>query len=282
MGRIKARDCGTAVIVWLAALLVSSLLLWLLWDVFCHGLPALSWQFLTAAPKHAGKAGGIGPILISTLWILGVCLAFTFTLGLGTALFIAEWVPWQNIYGRLLRRSLDILAGVPSIVFGLFGNAFFCKKLGLGFSIFSGGLTLACMALPIFIRAAEEGFRSVPVELRQAGAALGLSQSSVILKVVLPGSVPGLIVGAVLGIGRALAETAALIFTSGYVDRMPGSLMDSGRSLSVHIFDLAMNVAGGDTNAYGTAAVLISLLLVINLLANAIAQTYLKRRVLTV
>ena len=158
---------------------------------------------------------------------------------------LSELTTDKTTFGRLVRRSLDVLAGVPSIVFGLFGNAFFCKTLHLGFSILSGGLTLACMVLPILIRATEEGFRSVPADLRPGAAALGLSRTSTLFRLLLPAAVPGLTVGLVLGIGRALAETAALIFTSGYVDRMPSSLTDSGRALSIHIYDLSMNVAGG-------------------------------------
>lgn len=269
-------------IVWTSILLVSASLLWLLFDIFHHGLPALSWNFLGSAPTHAGRAGGIAPMLASTLLILLVCLSVCLPLGLGTAMLLSEFVPQQNIFGRLVRRSLDVLAGVPSIVFGLFGNAFFCKTLGLGFSIVSGGLTLACMALPILIRSTEEGFRSVPGDYRSAAAALGLSKSSAILKVILPAAIPGLMVGTVLGIGRALAETAALIFTSGYVDRMPSSLLDSGRALSVHIYDLAMNVPGGDKNAYGSALILITLIVIINACATTVGSHYLKRRILTV
>src|SRR5205823_6172239 len=168
--------------------------------------------------------------LVSTALILAVCLASSLPVGLGTAVLLAEFTPAGGAFGRLVRRSLDVLAGVPSIVFGLFGNAFFCQVLGLGFSILSGGLTLACMVLPILIRATEEGFRAVPREYRLGAAALGLSRTTTLLHLLLPAAVPGLLVGLVLGLGRAIAETAALIFTSGYVDRMPGSLLDSGRS----------------------------------------------------
>jgi phosphate transport system permease protein len=175
---------------------------------------------------------------------------------------------------------LDILAGVPSIVFGLFGNVFFCKVLGLGFSILSGGLTLACMVLPILIRSTEEGFRAVPNEYRLGAAALGFSRTTTLFKLLLPAAVPGLVVGLVLGIGRAIAETAALLFTSGYVDRMPESLLDSGRSLSIHIYDLSMNVSGGDKNAYASALVLLLLILLINGTAAWIAENWLQRRII--
>lgn len=261
-----------AIMVWAIALLITAIFGWILTDIIWHGIGQLSWEFLTTAPKNAGRDGGIAPILVSTLLILGVCMVVAIPIGVGTAILLAEFSDSESRFGRLVRRSLDILAGVPSIVFGLFGNAFFAKVLGLGFSILSGGLTLACMVLPILIRSTEAGFRAVPREYHLGAAALGLSQTSTILNILLPAAIPGLVVGFVLGIGRAIAETAALIFTSGYVDRMPESLLDSGRALSIHIFDLSMNVAGGDANAYASALVLILLLLLINSTAAWIAN----------
>ena len=260
-------DCLTTILVWSVAIGVTGIFCWILGDVVGHGIRQVNWEFLTTAPQNAGREGGIAPILVSTLLILGVCLTVSVPLGVGTAILLAEFTSDENWFGRLVRRSLDILAGVPSIVFGLFGNAFFAKTLGLGFSLLSGGLTLACMVLPILIRASEEGLRSVPNDYRIAAGALGISRTATLRKILLPAALPGLLVGLVLGIGRAIAETAALIFTSGYVDRMPSSLLDSGRSLSIHIFDLSMNVSGGDANAYGSAFVLVILLLIINFTA---------------
>ncbi|MGH8529680.1 MAG: phosphate ABC transporter permease PstA [Nevskiales bacterium] len=265
-------------LVWSAALLVTSAFCWLLGDIVWHGLGQISWAFLTGVPLNAGREGGIGPILVSTLLILGVCMAVSVPLGVGAAIFLSEYTSAESGFGRLVRRSLDVLSGVPSIVFGLFGNAFFCIYLGMGFSILAGGLTLACMVLPILIRATEEGFRSVPDEYRHGAAALGLSRARTLFSVLLPLATPGLVVGLVLGIGRALAETAALIFTSGYVDRMPESLLDSGRALSIHIFDLSMNVGGGEANAYAAALVLVALLLVINGAASWITDRWLHRQ----
>ena len=267
---------------WLCATVVTGVFLWLLVDIAWSGAGHVSWSFLTDAPRNAGRAGGIGPILVSTGLLLGVCLAVSLPVGLGTAILLAEYSTPQSLFGRLVRRSLDTLAGVPSIVFGLFGNAFFCIFLGLGFSILSGGLTLACMVLPILIRSTEEGFRSVPNEYRLGASALGMRRSTIVFRLLLQAALPGLMVGLVLGIGRALAETAALIFTSGYVDRMPGSLMDSGRALSIHVYDLSMNVPGGNDNACATALVLIVLLLIINSTAAWIMNHWLKRRLMAV
>jgi phosphate transport system permease protein len=253
-----------AVAVWIAPIIVSAVFLWIVGSILIHGLDQFSWSFLVDVPKRAGRAGGIGPILVSTFLILFVCLAAALPVAIGTAVLLSEFVSNVNRGARLVRLSLDVLAGVPSIVFGIFGNAFFCQFLGLGFSILAGGLTLACMVLPVLIRTAELGFRAVPNSYRLGAAALGLSKSRAIVKVLLPIAVPGILVGTLLGIGRALAETAALIFTSGFVSRMPSSLFDSGRSLSIHIYELSMNVSGADSAAYRSAFVLIALLLMIN------------------
>lgn len=261
-------------VVWAIALLLTATFCFILLDILWYGLGQLSWEFFTQAPANAGRDGGINSILVSTGLILLVCLSVSIPLGIGTAIFLAEFSRSNPRFSRWVRRSLNILAGVPSIVFGLFGYAFFVQRLGLGFSILSGGLTLACMVLPMLIRAAEEGFRSVPDGDRLGAASLGLSRWGTLGQVLLPSALPGLVVGLVLGIGRAMAETAALIFTSGYVDRMPGSVWDSGRSLSIHIFDLSMNVPGGEPQAYGSALVLPLLLIVINSVAGWVAQRY--------
>lgn len=247
-----------------SAVIVTGLFLWILFDLLRQGLGGLSWEFLLADPVNAGREGGIRSIWVSTLLILSVCMATAVPLGVAAAAYLAGFTREESNLAQLLRRSLEVLAAMPSIVFGLFGNALFSKLFGMGFSILSGGLTLACMVLPILIRVVEEEFRAVPSEFRMGAAALGLSRAGMLFRVLLPLALPGITVGLALGVGRALAETAALIFTSGYVDRMPGSLFDSGRSLSIHIFDLSMNVPGGDTNAYASALVLVGLLLIIN------------------
>ncbi len=262
-------------IAWISAasvLLITLLFLWLVLDIFFKGFAGLHWSFLTSAPLNAGRAGGIAPVIVSTLLILGVCMLVCVPAGLATAIHLSEYTVRNPAAARLIRRSLDTLAGVPSIVFGLFGASVFCDLLGLGYSILSGGLTLACMVLPFMIRAGEESLRSVPQEYRLGASALGFSQYSVLTGILIPVAMPGLSIGLILGIGRALAETAALIFTSGYVLRMPESLLDSGRTLSVHIYDLAMNVSGGEANGYTSALVLIAILVMINTGARILTQ----------
>jgi len=274
----RADQIMTAV-VWGCVIAVSVVFFVILGDLFIKGAGRISISFLLEVPRNAGRDGGIAPILVSTGLILLVALGTSVPLGVGTAILLSEFTSRDDVFGRVVRRSLDVLAGVPSIVFGLFGNAFFCIWLGMGFSILSGGLTLACMVLPILIRATEEGFRAVPDEYRRGAAALGMSRTRTLFSILLPCAVPGLMVGLVLGFGRAIAETAALIFTSGYVDRMPESLLDSGRSLAMHIYDLSMNVSGGEPNAYASALTLVLVLLVVNFTASWISHRYLARNV---
>ena len=257
-------DRAATVLVWSAVVCVVGALAWIVIDLLLTGWNRLSWEFLTTAPRRSGRAGGIAPIIASTALIVATSLAVVLPLGLGAAVLLA------GARGRMasaIRLSLDVLAGAPSIVIGLFGLAFFCTGLGLGFSILSGGLTLACMSLPVVVRIAEVGIRSVPGELTAGAAALGLSRFTTLRTLILPAALPTLTAAVVLGIGRALAETAALVFTSGYVDRWPSSLLDSGRALSVHIYDLAMNVPGGDASAAATALVLVAALIIIDLVA---------------
>ncbi|MDX8406166.1 MAG: phosphate ABC transporter permease PstA [Mariprofundus sp.] len=267
-----------SLLIYLAAATVVTLLLWVLADLTWQGWSHLSFDFLFDEPANAGREGGIGPILASTLLIIAVTLLAALPLGLAVAIWLAEFTRRGDGPGQTVRLCLDVLAGVPSIVFGLFGNAFFCIYLGMGFSILSGGLTLACMILPVLIRTSEAGISAVNDTWRQGAQALGMSKSSAIYHILLPAAAPAITAGLILGIGRATAETAALIFTSGYVDRMPESLMDSGRALSVHIYDLSMNVPGGDGAAHASALVLIGLVLILSISAQGLTDRWLYRR----
>jgi len=223
-------------------------------------------DFLLEDPRQAGRAGGIAALLVSTGWILAVCLLVAVPVGLGCALYLSEQVPAGTRRAQWLGGVLDMLAAVPSIVYGLFGYQFFAISLGLGFSILSGGLALALMVLPLMIRSAEQALRGVPMSYRQASEALSISRWGWVRRILVPQAAPGIAVGIILSIGRALAETAVLLFTAGYVLRQPDSLLDSGRALSVHIYDLAMNVPGGMPRAAATGLVLVAILVILNLL----------------
>jgi phosphate transport system permease protein len=263
-----------------AAASVVAVFLGIVAELLVDGVGSLSLSWLVEAPQDAGRAGGIAPILVSTLILVAIAILVAAPLGVATAVVLAELTRPGHRLAAIVRGSLEVLAAVPSIVFGLFGNAFFSIALGMGFSLLSGGLTLACMALPLIVRCSEEALRAVPGDYRLAAAALGIGPLGTVRRVLLPAAAPGVVVGLVLGIGRAIGETAALLFTSGYVDRMPGSLFDSGRSLSVHIYDLAMNVPGGERAAAGAALSLILLLLAINAATVALVETWQRRRVM--
>ena len=271
-------DNTATIFAWFSFLAVVGIFVWILGEIILNGVSVISWEFLTSEPSNSGRAGGIFPILVSTALIVTICLAISMPLGIGTALFLNEYTAKESRFAKFINMSIDVLAAIPSIVFGLFGFVFFNKVMGLGFSLLSGGLTLACMVLPFVTRASIDGLKSVPNAYRESSTALAMSKSASLFYIILPSAMPSIIAGFLLGLGRALAETAALLFTSGYVDRMPETLMDSGRALSIHVYDLVMNVSGGDKNAYGSAFVLIVFLLMANSLAIYIGGLIQKRQ----
>jgi len=264
----------STVVVWLAALLVTAVFLWIAGELFWRGASEFSVEFFTTGPADFGLAGGILPVLVSTAGILLVALVVAVPLGTACAVWLSEFTRRGGLPAALVPRSLDVLAATPSIVFGLFGNALFCNLMGMGYSILAGGLTLACMVLPVLIRSLQTSLQNVPHDYRLAAASLGISRTQTTLKILLPSASRGLVAGLILGASRVLSETAALLFTSGDVDRMPRSLMDSGRSLPVHIYDLAL-LPGGESRAYASAAVLLTIMLLLNLASLFIADRWL-------
>lgn len=249
---------------------------WITGDIIIQGFAKFSLDFLTDSPLNAGRAGGIRPVLTSTSLILAIALITTLPFATLTGLFFSAKLFKPTALFLPLQRFVDVLAGVPSVVFGLFGNTYFSHYLGMGYSILSGGLTLACMILPLATKIIQNCFVSIPDELILSAEALGLSKWNIFRKVMLPAITPQIAAVYILCIGRALSETAALLFTSGYVMRDPSSLLDSGRTLSIHIYDLAMNVSGANVNAYRTAFVLIMFLYIINLSAHIIVKKWQK------
>ena len=265
-------DTVLKVASWLSGIFIILFFGYLLFDIFLNGFSRIDFSFFYETPVNAGRQGGIAPMLLSTMLILILCLCISLPIGLAAAIYLAEYTSEKQWFSRFIRRSLNVISGVPSIVMGLFGYAFFVIALKLGFSILSGSLTLACMVLPLLIRSIEDSLRTIPQSYRLNAHALGLSQWRMIFQILLPMASQGILLAVILSIGRAMAETAALLYTSGYVMRMPESIMDSGRSLSVHIFDLSMNVPGGEQSAYASALTLIVLLLIINTLTSYISR----------
>jgi phosphate transport system permease protein len=233
--------------------------------IFKNGLGQLSIEFLTDKTRDMGKAGGILPSILGTLFVTALAVIIATPLGVGSAVYLVEYTR-----GGLLRRIIsfgaDCLAGVPSIIFGLFGFIFFVIKLKLGWSVLSGGLTLAVMIIPTIIRTTEEAIKAVPHAYREISYSLGGGKFDTILKVILPTSLPGILTGVILGIGRAVGETAAVIFTAGSSLGIPVSIFSSTRTLAVHFYILAREGISMP-NAYGTATVLIIIILLINIIA---------------
>lgn len=267
-------DVVFKVIGWGCAAILIGAFLWMMASLIAKGGGRLTAEFFSGEPTNFGRSGGIGTVLISTGLVLGICLCLSLPLGILTAAWLSETVLRRRRLRFCITRSLDLLAAVPSIVFGLFGMVFFCQTLQMGFSILSGGLTLALMILPIVVTTVYAAFESIPSYIRLNSTALGLSKTTTLWRLLLPAAAPGVMVGTVLGVSRAIAETAALIFTSGYVTRMPESVFDSGRTMSVHIYDLAVNVSGGESSAAATALVLMAVLFSFNLVAAGISRFY--------
>ena len=251
----------------LATAVVALVLVAILSFIFAHGVGRLSLGFFLQAPIDLGREGGILPIIVSTGLLGALALLISVPLGLATAVYLTEYTQ-EGWVTTIIRFGSECLAGIPSILFGLFGFMLFVVTLGMGWSILAGGLTLACMILPTIIRTAEEAIKTVPHGLREVGFSLGATKSQVIRQVVLPQASPGIVSGIILAFGRAIGETAAVIFTTGISLDMPGSLFDSARSLSVHFYLLAREGISMEM-AYTTALVLMLLILGINLAANA-------------
>lgn len=251
------------------------LLLLLLGYVLAQGLPQLSLEFLTAGPRDMGRQGGILPMVVGTLYVTAIAVAVATPLGLGTAIYLTEYTS-EGFLTRLVRFGAECLAGVPSIIFGLFGFVFFVILLGLGWSVLAGGLTLAFMILPTVIRTAEEAIKAVPAGYREVAYSLGASKWQAIVRVVLPSALPGIVTGIILGIGRSISETAAVIFTAGSSLQMPLALLDPARTMSVHFYLLAREGLSME-KAWATAAVLVLAILLINLAAYALMSRFLRR-----
>jgi len=270
-------DKALSILSWGSALTILLLFFVIVGNITWQGIDQLTWRFIVDNPEDAGRQGGIAPMLVSTLLLLFFALVIALPIGLLTAVYLAEYSNSQQRISQWIKLTLNTLAAVPSIVMGMFGFAFFVVVLKLGFSILAGSLTLAIMILPLLIRNIEDSIRSIPTSYRLNALSLGLSKRKTILHVLIPLAKQGIVIATILSVGRAMAETAALLFTSGYVMRMPESLMDSGRSLSVHIFDLSMNVPGGEAPAYGSATVLLILLLTINIITTQIGKGLIRK-----
>jgi phosphate transport system permease protein len=259
-------------VIWSAAMLVIAVLLAIMVYILYKGIPEIDWQFLTEIPRNMGRSGGISSTIVGTLMVSAVAIIIATPFGIGTAIYLTEYTR-EGKATRIIRFSAESLAGIPSIVYGLFGFIFFVIYLKLGWSVLSGGLTMALMILPTIIRTSEEAIRSVPKLYREVGFSLGGTKWQTITRAVLPSALPGIANGIILSIGRCVAETAAVILTAGSALRMPLSIFSPTRTMAVHFYILAREGISME-NAFGTAALLIILIFLINVVANILINKF--------
>jgi phosphate transport system permease protein len=269
-------------VVYLFCLVIFAALIGIIGYIIAHGVKAISWEFLTTAPRDSMTKGGIMPAIIGTFYLTIGAILVGMPLGIITAIYLSEYAR-AGRFTRVIRVGINCLAGVPSVVFGLFGLAVFVVFLNFGSSILSGSLTLGILILPTIICATEEALKTVPQSFREASLALGVSKWSTIWRIVLPNALPGIMTGSILGLGRAAGETAPIMFTAAtfYTAKLPSSIFDEVMALPYHIYILA--TAGTQIEAtrplqYGTALVLMMLVLGMNLIASSIRISIRRRK----
>ncbi len=244
------------------------------------GLPAINWQFLSDMPRQGMRSGGIFPAIVGTIYLVTGAIVFALPIGLLAAIYLAEYSK-DNFLTRMIRLAIVNLAGVPSVVYGLFGLALFVVFFKFGASILSGSLTLGILILPIIITTSLEALESVPESFREVSLSLGASRWQTTRHIVLPNAIPGILTGAILGLGRAAGETAPILFTVAafYLPRLPGSIFDQAMALPYHLYVISTQVPNVDEKVrYGTALVLLALVLFMNLVAIIIRYKFRKMK----
>src|SRR3989338_4660935 len=237
--------------------------------IIVKGLPAVNWQFISDIPRQGMRAGGIFPAIVGTMYLVIGAIVFALPIGLMAAIYLSEYAK-DNLLTRLIKLSIVNLAGVPSVVYGLFGLAIFVVFLKFGASILAGSLTLGIMILPIIITTSREALESVPYSFREVSLSLGASKWQTISSIVLPNAIPGILTGTILGLGRAAGETAPILFTVAafYLPQLPKSVFDQVMALPYHLYVLSTQVPNVDEKIrYGTALVLLTIVLLMNLIA---------------
>lgn len=279
MHRYTVQRVGFALLT-LATLVVVAPILLVVAVIVVQGAAAIDWEFLTAMPRDGMKAGGIFPAIVGTLLLtLGTALA-AIPIGVGGAIYLSEYARDSRLT-RAIRLAIVNLAGIPSVVYGLFGLGLFVLFLQLGTSIVAGALTLAIMTLPVIISTAEEALRAVPVEFRTVSASLGGTRWQGIRHIVLPQALPGIITGIILGLLRAAGETAPILFTVAafYLPRLPHSPFDQTMALPYHLYVISTQVPGMPLKIqHGTALTLMALVLSMNLAATLIRSHFRRQR----
>ncbi|MBW2108485.1 MAG: phosphate ABC transporter permease PstA [Deltaproteobacteria bacterium] len=278
----KLIEAGAFLIVRSAALVIVLSLAVVVGFILFHGASAVNWTFLTQPPREAMTAGGIFPAILGTLYLTAGAILVAFPAGVASAVYLSEYAREGRLV-RIVRLAINNLAGVPSVVFGLFGLALFVVFFKFGSSILSGSLTLGLLILPVIIGASEEALKAVPRTYREASLALGATRWQMIHRVVLPAAFPGILTATILGIGRAAGETAPIMFTAAafYTARLPTSIFDEVMALPYHIYVLATagtHIEQTRPLQYATALVLIALVLAVNLVAILLRARMRRRR----
>jgi phosphate transport system permease protein len=244
------------------------------------GLPAISWDFVSAFPNDGMRAGGIWPAIVGTFYLTLGTAIFAVPLGIGAAIYLSEYAT-ENRWTRLIRIAIINLAGIPSVVYGLFGLGLFVLFLNFGTSILAGSLTLSIMTLPVIISTTEEALRAVPQAFRTVSISVGATKWQTIRKIVLPQALPGILTGVILGLERAAGETAPILFTVAafFLPKLPGSPMDATMALPYHLYVISTQVPGMPIKIqYGTALVLLVFVLSMNFIATVIRSRARARR----
>ncbi len=254
-----------------SALLIALALLGIVFFILYNGISVINWDFITKPPTDSMTKGGIMPAILGTVYLTLGAIAIGLPLGIASAIYLAEYAREGRVI-RFIRVGINCLAGVPSVVFGLFGLGFFVIFLKFGSSILSGSLTLGFLILPTIIGASEEALKSVPQTFREASLSLGVSKWQTVYRIVLPNALPGILTGSILGVGRAAGETAPIMFTAAafFTAKLPSSVFDEVMALPYHIYVLATagtNIEATRPIQYGTALVLMIVVLGIDLFA---------------
>jgi phosphate transport system permease protein len=275
--RISPANTQRVVVVglWTMAAVTIFVLLYIISYVLAHGLSHVTWTFLSQSPARMGREGGIFPMIVGTILVAGLAVLMAAPVGVITAIYLTEYTREGKVTA-VIRFGADCLAGIPSIIFGLFGFVFFAITLGMGLSVLSGSLTLAIMVLPTIIRTSEEAIRAVPRSFSDVSLGLGATRWQTVTRVVLRCALPGIVTGIVLSIGRSISETAAVMLTAGSALRLPHSVTDSSRTLALHFYILSREGISM-SNAMATASVLIIAILAINLVAYWLMQRFVAR-----
>lgn len=260
-------------LVMFGAVLTFLVLIFLIVYILVHGVPYLKPSLFSL--HYTSENASLMPALINTVIMTGLSLLIAVPLGIFAAIFLVEYAKRGNKFMGVIRLTTETLSGIPSIVYGLFGMLFFVNTLGWGFSLLAGAFTLSIMILPLIMRQTEESLKSVPDSYREGSFGLGAGKLRTVFRIVLPSAVPGILAGVILAIGRIVGETAALMYTAGTVAKVPSSVMGSGRTLAVHMYNLASEGLYMD-QAYATAVVLLVLVVGINTLSGVIAKRLIK------